>query len=126
MNTAAALRVKTAGLWLAILAGLIVGAVLVMQYGYGYAPCKLCLTERLPYYAAVPLGLLVRRTMLRVWRHRMFFEFIRNRIGMILEMQRRGLHADAERHRAEAARLVAEYQVDPAGFLSRWKLPWET
>lgn len=57
MNTAAALRVKTAGLWLAILSALIVAAVLVLQYGYGYAPCKLCLTERLPYYAAVPLGL---------------------------------------------------------------------
>ena len=57
MNTAAALRLKTAGLWLAILSALTVGAVLVLQYGYGYAPCKLCLTERLPYYAAVPLGL---------------------------------------------------------------------
>ena len=57
MNNAAALRLKTTGLWLAIGAALTVGAVLVMQYGYGYAPCKLCLTERLPYYAAVPLGL---------------------------------------------------------------------
>ena len=28
----------------------------MLQFGYGYAPCKLCLTERLPYYAAVPLG----------------------------------------------------------------------
>ena len=33
------------------------GAVLMLQYGYGYAPCKLCLTERLPFYAALPLGL---------------------------------------------------------------------
>jgi disulfide bond formation protein DsbB len=57
MNTAAALRLKTTGLWLAILSALTLGAVLVMQYGYGYAPCKLCLTERLPYYAAMPLGL---------------------------------------------------------------------
>ncbi len=57
MDTAAALRLKTAGLWLAVAAALTVGTVLVMQYGYGYAPCKLCLTERLPYYAAVPLGL---------------------------------------------------------------------
>ena len=57
MNTAQALRLKTTGLWLAAAAALTVGAVLVMQYGYGYAPCKLCLTERLPYYAAVPLGL---------------------------------------------------------------------
>ena len=58
MNTAAALRLKTAGLWLAILSAAILAAVLVMQYGYGYAPCKLCLTERLPYYAALPLGLI--------------------------------------------------------------------
>ena len=53
----AALRLKTAGLWLALCSAAAVGAVLVLQYGYGYAPCKLCLTERLPYYAAVPLGL---------------------------------------------------------------------
>ncbi len=58
----AALRLKTTGLWLAIAATATVGAVLVMQYGYGYAPCKLCLTERLPYYAAVPLGLVALLT----------------------------------------------------------------
>jgi disulfide bond formation protein DsbB len=58
MNSAAELRLKTVGLWLAIFSFLILGAVLVLQYGYGYAPCKLCLTERLPYYAAVPLGLI--------------------------------------------------------------------
>jgi disulfide bond formation protein DsbB len=58
MNTAAALRLKTAGLWLAILTAAALAAVLAMQYGYGYAPCKLCLTERLPYYAALPLGLI--------------------------------------------------------------------
>jgi len=58
MNTKAALRLKTAGLWLAIVSAVTIGAMLVLQYGYGYAPCKLCLTERLPYYAAVPLGLI--------------------------------------------------------------------
>ncbi|MCJ2018883.1 disulfide bond formation protein B [Methylobacterium sp. E-065] len=58
MNTAAALRLKTASLWLVIISAATLGAVLVMQYGYGYSPCKLCLTERLPYYAAVPLGLI--------------------------------------------------------------------
>ena len=68
MNTAAALRVKTTGLWLAILAALVVGSVLVMQYGYGYAPCKLCLTERLPYYAAVPLGLIALFAPVRLGR----------------------------------------------------------
>lgn len=57
-DTAAALRLKTTGLWLAIAAAATVGAALVLQYVYGYAPCKLCLTERLPYYAAVPLGVI--------------------------------------------------------------------
>jgi len=57
MDTRAAVRLKTAGLWLALVAAVTVGAALVLQYGYGYVPCKLCLTERLPYYAAVPLGL---------------------------------------------------------------------
>ncbi len=58
MDTSAALRTKTAALWLALAAAFTVGAALVLQYGYGYVPCKLCLTERLPYYAAVPLGVI--------------------------------------------------------------------
>jgi disulfide bond formation protein DsbB len=64
----AALRLKTAGLWLAILAAVTVGAALVLQYVYGYVPCKLCLTERLPYYAAVPLGLIALLTPPRLAR----------------------------------------------------------
>lgn len=55
---AADLRLKTAALWLTLAAAGTVGAALVLQYVYGYVPCKLCLTERLPYYAAVPLGLI--------------------------------------------------------------------
>jgi disulfide bond formation protein DsbB len=58
METSAALRTKTAALWLALAAALTVGTALVLQYGYGYVPCKLCLTERLPYYAAIPLGVI--------------------------------------------------------------------
>ena len=57
MNTTALLRIKTVALWFTIASALTVGTALVLQFGYGYAPCKLCLTERLPYYAAVPLGL---------------------------------------------------------------------
>ncbi|QEE37651.1 MULTISPECIES: disulfide bond formation protein B [unclassified Methylobacterium] len=57
MNFASALRLKKAGLGLALGSALVLAAVLVLQYGYGYAPCKLCLTERLPFYAALPLGL---------------------------------------------------------------------
>jgi disulfide bond formation protein DsbB len=68
MNSAAELRLKTVGLWLAIFSVLILGAVLVLQYGYGYAPCKLCLTERLPYYAAVPLGLIALLAPARLGR----------------------------------------------------------
>lgn len=31
---------------------------LIFQYGYGYAPCALCLIERWPYYIGVPLAAL--------------------------------------------------------------------
>jgi disulfide bond formation protein DsbB len=39
--------------------GVIAGALL-FQYVGGLAPCELCLMERWPYYAAIPLALLVR------------------------------------------------------------------
>jgi len=48
---------RPAALLVALAAALTVGAALVFQHGLGYVPCKLCLTERLPYYAAVPLAL---------------------------------------------------------------------
>lgn len=32
------------------------GAVFVFQYGLGYQPCKLCLSERIPYYVGAPLA----------------------------------------------------------------------
>ncbi len=32
-----------------------VGGALLFQHGLGYVPCKLCLTERQPYYLALPL-----------------------------------------------------------------------
>ncbi|MBP0614960.1 disulfide bond formation protein B [Jiella mangrovi] len=34
-----------------------VGAALLFQYVGGYIPCALCLTERIPYYVAVPVAL---------------------------------------------------------------------
>ena len=58
MNYAALLRLRRAALAVLIGSLLTVGAALVLQFGYGYAPCKLCLTERLPYYATVPLSVL--------------------------------------------------------------------
>ena len=36
----------------------IVGAW-IFQYGFGYAPCPLCLEQRIPYYVAIPLGVIV-------------------------------------------------------------------
>lgn len=68
MDTKTALRLKTTGLWVAIAAALTVGGALVLQYVFGYAPCKLCLTERLPYYAAVPLGLIALFAPVRLAR----------------------------------------------------------
>jgi disulfide bond formation protein DsbB len=39
-----------------------VGGALVFQHGFGYVPCKLCLEQRIPYYAAVPLALVLAFT----------------------------------------------------------------
>ncbi len=32
-----------------------IGGAFVFEYGFGLTPCKLCLQQRLPYYAAMPL-----------------------------------------------------------------------
>lgn len=53
----ALLRLKRAALAVLIGSALTVGGALVLEHVYGYSPCKLCLTERLPYYAAIPLVL---------------------------------------------------------------------
>ncbi|MEH3118940.1 MAG: disulfide bond formation protein B [Methylorubrum populi] len=52
------LALRGAALAVALGAALTVGGALVFEHGLGYVPCKLCLTERVPYYAAVPLALL--------------------------------------------------------------------
>lgn len=36
-----------------------VGTALIFQHGFGYLPCKLCLQQRHPYYAAIPLALIL-------------------------------------------------------------------
>ena len=43
-----------------VLAGAIltIAGALFFQHGLGYVPCKLCLTERVPYYVAMPLAIL--------------------------------------------------------------------
>ena len=49
-------RTRKAALLVLVGAALTVGGALVFQHGLGYVPCKLCLTERLPYYLAIPLS----------------------------------------------------------------------
>lgn len=51
------LTVRTVALAVALGAALTVGGALVFEHGLGYVPCKLCLTERVPYYLAAPLAL---------------------------------------------------------------------
>ncbi|MDR7037132.1 disulfide bond formation protein DsbB [Methylobacterium sp. BE186] len=58
MRAADLLSLRGAALLVALGATLTVGGALVFEHGLGYVPCKLCLTERIPYYAAVPLALL--------------------------------------------------------------------
>lgn len=36
-----------------------IGGAYVFQYGWGYEPCKLCLEQRIPYYAAMPVALVI-------------------------------------------------------------------
>ena len=45
-------------------AATILGA-LVFQYGLGLAPCPLCLEQRIPYYVAIPLAVVVAVAALR-------------------------------------------------------------
>ncbi|ACL60783.1 disulfide bond formation protein B [Methylobacterium nodulans] len=47
---------RPAALVLLVAAAATVGGALVFQHGFGYVPCKLCLTERQPYYLALPLA----------------------------------------------------------------------
>ncbi|CAO4186548.1 disulfide bond formation protein B [Methylorubrum extorquens] len=52
------LTLRAAALAVALGAALTVGGALVFEHGFGYVPCKLCLTERVPYYLAAPLALI--------------------------------------------------------------------
>ncbi|WP_430397885.1 disulfide bond formation protein B [Ferrovibrio sp.] len=51
------LSAQLAGLLFAGLSALTLGAAFVAQYGFGLAPCQLCLWQRWPYAAAILLGL---------------------------------------------------------------------
>lgn len=58
MDYQALLRLRRAALVLVVGSALALGGALYLEFVLGYVPCKLCLTERLPYYAAIPLGFL--------------------------------------------------------------------
>ncbi len=57
IDDASLLRLRRAALLLLVGAVLTLGGAFYFQWVLGYVPCKLCLTERLPYYAAIPLAL---------------------------------------------------------------------
>lgn len=48
---------KRAGLIVAALSSFTLGLVFIAQYGFGLAPCELCLWQRWPHAAAILLGL---------------------------------------------------------------------
>ncbi|GJE54021.1 MULTISPECIES: disulfide bond formation protein B [Methylobacterium] len=49
-------RPRNAALVVLVGAALTVGGALFFEHGLGYVPCKLCLTERVPYYLAILLA----------------------------------------------------------------------
>ncbi|KQU27691.1 disulfide bond formation protein DsbB [Methylobacterium sp. Leaf94] len=58
MDYASLLRLRRAALLLLVGSMLTLAGAWYFQWGLGYVPCKLCLQERIPYYAAIPLALL--------------------------------------------------------------------
>lgn len=51
------LTMRQAALAVVLAAAATIGGALVFEHVFGYVPCKLCLIQRNPYYAAMPLGL---------------------------------------------------------------------
>ncbi len=56
IDYSALLRLRRAALALLIGSALTLAGAFYFQWVLGYVPCKLCLLERIPYYAAVPLA----------------------------------------------------------------------
>lgn len=66
------LNLRQAALAVVLGAAATIGGALVFEHVFGYVPCKLCLTQRNPYYIAMPLGLVaaflpLRWTRLGLW-----------------------------------------------------------
>jgi disulfide bond formation protein DsbB len=49
---------RTASLYIAVAAVGLLGTVFLMEYGFGVAPCSLCLLQRWPHGAVIPLAAL--------------------------------------------------------------------
>src|SRR5689334_4014526 len=58
-DDAAAEPAKTASLVIAIAGGLTLIGAWIFQYGFGIQPCPLCLEQRVAYYFAIPLAILL-------------------------------------------------------------------
>lgn len=54
---AGGLRLVPVAAAVAFVSAATVGTALILQHGFGYVPCMLCLWERWPYYLGAPLAL---------------------------------------------------------------------
>jgi disulfide bond formation protein DsbB len=50
-------QLRTAAALILLAAAATIGGALVFEYGFGLAPCPLCLLQRKPYYVAFPVAL---------------------------------------------------------------------
>ena len=50
---------RAAALFAGLTALVVIAAALVLEHGFGYAPCPLCLQQRWPYYIGVPCAFLL-------------------------------------------------------------------
>ncbi|MDA0652715.1 MAG: disulfide bond formation protein B [Proteobacteria bacterium] len=58
LSTDPRLSPRTAALYVAFAAAALLATVFVMEYGFGVAPCQLCLLQRWPHGAVIPLAAL--------------------------------------------------------------------
>lgn len=61
-------RPRPVALAVAVVAAATIGGALYFEHVLGYAPCKLCLTQRVPYYLAIPLSLAAALAPARIAR----------------------------------------------------------